>query len=112
MGGATSPELVAAVAEAGGFGFLPGIGATPERLRAAIAELRTRTAKPFGVNLVFKDDVAPLLDVALEARVAAVSFFWGDPAPYVDRVHAAGALVIRPSDRRLKLGAWSMSASM
>jgi NAD(P)H-dependent flavin oxidoreductase YrpB (nitropropane dioxygenase family) len=32
------------------------------------------------------------VEAALEAGAPIVSFFWGDPAPYVDRVHRAGAL--------------------
>jgi nitronate monooxygenase len=94
MGGAVSPALVATVSNAGGLGMLPGISATPDRLRAAIRATRERTDKVFGVNLVFKDDVDPLLDTVLGEAVPIVSFFWGDPAPFVDRVHGAGAIVM------------------
>jgi len=43
---------------------------------------------------VFKDEIEPLLETALEERVPVVSFFWGDPAPFVERVHSAGAIVM------------------
>ncbi|WP_344559810.1 nitronate monooxygenase, partial [Kitasatospora saccharophila] len=46
-GGATRPALVAAVASAGGFGFLAGGYKTPEALEAEMAALTV----PFGVNL-------------------------------------------------------------
>jgi NAD(P)H-dependent flavin oxidoreductase YrpB (nitropropane dioxygenase family) len=49
-GGATKPALVAAVASAGGFGFLAGGYKTPEALGAEMAEL-TSAGVPFGVNL-------------------------------------------------------------
>jgi nitronate monooxygenase len=49
-GGATRPALVAAVASAGGFGFLAGGYKTPEALAAEMAEL-TSAGVPFGVNL-------------------------------------------------------------
>ncbi len=94
MGGAVSSEMVAAVSNAGGLGMLPGISSTPDRLRAAIRATREGTDRPFGVNLVFKDEIDPLLDATLDEGVPAISFFWGDPSPFVDRVHEAGAIVM------------------
>ncbi len=94
MGGATSPALTAAISNAGGLGMVAGISTPPDRLRQVIHETQARTQAPFGVNLVFKDDVAPQLDVVLEAQVPVVSLFWGDPSPYVNRIHAAGAKVM------------------
>jgi nitronate monooxygenase len=52
MAGATTPELVAAVSNAGGLGILGAARLTPEQLRQAIRTIRTMTAHPFGVNLV------------------------------------------------------------
>lgn len=51
MAGATTPEMVAAVSNAGGLGMLPGAYLTPERLAADIATVRRLTERPFGVNL-------------------------------------------------------------
>jgi len=45
-------ELVVAVSEAGGMGVLGGSGFTVERLRDAIQEIKTKTKKPFGVDLL------------------------------------------------------------
>ncbi len=45
-------ELVVAVSEAGGLGVLGGSGFTVEELRAAIRQIKTRTDKPFGVDLL------------------------------------------------------------
>jgi NAD(P)H-dependent flavin oxidoreductase YrpB (nitropropane dioxygenase family) len=45
-------ELVVAVSEAGGLGVLGGAGFTLEQLRAAIREIRSKTDKPFGVDLL------------------------------------------------------------
>ena len=50
-GGSTTPELVAAVSQAGGLGTLGAAYMSPEQMRAAIREIRQRTDKPFGVNL-------------------------------------------------------------
>src|SRR5690348_16685261 len=50
-GGASTPRLAAAVADAGGLGFLAAGYKTPDALRGAIAELRSMSAAPFGVNI-------------------------------------------------------------
>jgi len=50
-GGAGTPQLVAAVANAGGMGSLAGGYLQPGQLRQAIAEVRTLTDQPFAVNL-------------------------------------------------------------
>jgi nitronate monooxygenase len=50
-GGPSTPALAAAVAEAGGLGFLAAGYKTPDAVRADIAALRERTDRPFGVNL-------------------------------------------------------------
>ena len=91
MGGATSSELTAAVSNEGGFGMVAGISCSPSRVSELIRRTKQLTKKPFGVNLVFKDDVDSQLDATLEEGVAAVSFFWGDPVNQIKRVHAAGS---------------------
>jgi nitronate monooxygenase len=50
-GGPTTPELVAAVGEAGGLGFLAGGYRTAAQLASAIAEVWDASSRPFGVNL-------------------------------------------------------------
>ena len=52
MQGGGGPELVAAVSEAGGLGVLPTFGGTDKDLRADIAAVRSRTRRPFGVNIM------------------------------------------------------------
>jgi enoyl-[acyl-carrier protein] reductase II len=91
---ATTPELVAAVSEAGGLGSVGAVFASADAVRGQIARVRELTGRPFAVN-----HVVPLLDqdafgATLEARPAAVSFALGDPGDLVDRVHSAGAIAI------------------
>ena len=50
-GGTTTPELVAAVSNAGALGSLGAAYLTPEQIRKAIAEIRRLTSRPFCVNL-------------------------------------------------------------
>ena len=51
MQGGGGPELVAAVSEAGGLGVLPTFGGTEEKLWQDIEAVRSRTGKPFGINI-------------------------------------------------------------
>ncbi len=50
-GGATTPELVAAVSNAGALGSLGAAYMTPEDLRTAIHAIKNKTNQPFQVNL-------------------------------------------------------------
>ncbi|GAA2929168.1 MULTISPECIES: nitronate monooxygenase [Streptomycetaceae] len=50
-GGVSSPQLVGAVADAGGLGFLAAGYKTADGMYHEIKELRRLTARPFGVNL-------------------------------------------------------------
>ncbi len=50
-GSADTPELVAAVSQAGAFGFIGAAYLTPEQILAAAVDVRARTSRPFGINL-------------------------------------------------------------
>ena len=90
----TGPELAAAVSNAGGLGIISFGGYPPPLLRDEIRRLRELTDRPFGVNLLLQFPVEEHVNVCVEERVPVLSFFWGDPSPYVERAHAAGLKVI------------------
>ena len=93
----SSPELVAAVSNTGGLGMIQATWLEIEDLLDTIAEVRRRTARPFGVNFVLSITEAQRhanLDAALDAGVPVVSTFWADPAPVIERIHDAGALAL------------------
>ena len=98
MGGVARAELVAAVSNAGGLGMLGMVRMTPDFIRDQIQKTRALTKHPFGVNLI--QPVAPAsgfesqLEVCIEEKVPVVSLFWSDPAPFVQRCHAAGIVVM------------------
>ena len=52
MSGFTTPELVAAVSNAGGLGILGAARMAPEQIRDAIGKIKELTNNPFGVNLL------------------------------------------------------------
>jgi nitronate monooxygenase len=92
MGGPAVPRLAAAVSNAGALGML--VLGRSDDAGAPVRELRGLTQRPFAANFVLREDQHERLDAALEAGLAIVSLFWGDPKPYVDRIHDAGALLL------------------
>jgi nitronate monooxygenase len=88
IGNVSCVDLAVAVSEAGGLGMLAASWRTPRQLRTMIREIRERTARPFGVNLVLQwpEAMHELLTVCLEEGVPVISFFWGDPTAFVERI--------------------------
>jgi NAD(P)H-dependent flavin oxidoreductase YrpB (nitropropane dioxygenase family) len=89
------PALAAAVANAGGLGMLSVGWRDPDGIRETIREVRARTDRPFGVNLVLDRPQDERLQVCFDEGIKIISLFWGDPAPYVASIHAAGALLLQ-----------------
>ena len=50
-GGGDTPDLVAAVSNAGGLGFIGAGYLTPEQIASTAEAVRTKTTRPFGINL-------------------------------------------------------------
>jgi NAD(P)H-dependent flavin oxidoreductase YrpB (nitropropane dioxygenase family) len=97
MGWIATPELVAATSEAGAFGFLGAAVMRPDELRHAIAQLKTLTAKPFGVNFhMFQPGAAEIVEIILSerAQVRAVSFGRGPDKAVISRFRDAGIVCI------------------
>lgn len=70
-GGPATPELAAAVSDAGGFGFLAAGYLTASQLAETMAATRRLTGRPFGVNLFVPGRPAPADRVARFAEVVA-----------------------------------------
>lgn len=86
--------LVAAVSEAGGLGIVGSGGMPPAVLEEQIAEVRERTDRPFGVNLMLLDpNIDEQVEIVLRERVPMVTTGAGNPAEYIDRLKEAGIKV-------------------
>lgn len=94
IGGASCPELVAAVSNCGGLGMLSATWRSPTELQTLLQETCRLTQRPFGINLVLEEDVSDKLHICLDAGVKIVSLFWGTPHQYIETSHDAGALVM------------------
>jgi nitronate monooxygenase len=92
MGGPAVPQLAAAVSNAGALGMLAL--SWSDDAGGAVRELQGLTTRPFGANFGLQLDQHERLGTALDAGLRIVSLFWGDPTPYVERIHDAGALLL------------------
>jgi nitronate monooxygenase/enoyl-[acyl-carrier protein] reductase II len=95
IGSAASPQLAAAVSNAGGLGMLALTWKDLQAVRGAIRETRGLTSLPFGVNLVLEWDQRQRFDVCLEEKVPVISFSWGDPSPYVPAARRAAMKIMQ-----------------
>jgi nitronate monooxygenase len=98
MGGVARAELVSAVSNAGGYGFLGMVRERPELISREIDAVRDRTAGPFGVNLIPAATDPSLLEEELtacfERHVHSICFFWDVDEGAVARAKGAGCLVL------------------
>jgi nitronate monooxygenase len=93
-GGATTPELVAAVGRAGGFGFLPGGGLGAAALAELIDECRGLWDGPFGVNILLPGPRRDEGVAAYRDRLVAAGLRPGEPRYDDDAVPAKLALLL------------------
>ena len=93
MGGVTTPELVAAVAGAGGVGMVPAQMLPADVLGAMLNDLAGRTDGVVGVTFLLPFGADPACVEVAAARARLVDFYYGDPDPaLVAQVHDGGAL--------------------
>ncbi|MFF4158580.1 NAD(P)H-dependent flavin oxidoreductase [Streptomyces sp. NPDC001678] len=114
MGWVAGPRLVTAVAAAGGLGILGAATMTPERLRAAVREVKSRTDRPFGVNLrADAGDAAERAAILVAEGVRVASFALAPSRELIARLKDAGVVVIPSVGARRhaeKVTAWGADA--
>jgi NAD(P)H-dependent flavin oxidoreductase YrpB (nitropropane dioxygenase family) len=114
MGWVAGPRLVAATCEAGGLGVLASATMTLEQLAAAIAEVRSRTSAPFGVNLrTDVEDVADRIELMIETGARVASFAQAPNPALVARCKEAGLFVMPTVGARRhaeKVADWGVDA--
>jgi len=88
-------SLAAAVSEAGGLGVIAGGNAERQFIEPQIDAIKAATHKPYALNVMllspFVDDIIAL---AIEKKVPIVITGAGSPGKYMDRLKAAGIIVI------------------
>lgn len=88
-------DLASAVSNAGGLGMI-GTGHDPvEIVNEKIADMKTKTEKPFGVNIMLLNShVEEVVKAVCASGVKVVTTGAGSPGKYMDQFKAAGISVI------------------
>ncbi len=88
-------RLAAAVSEAGGLGLIGSAHLSADGLRDQIRTARCLSSAPVGVNIMMQaGNVAEVVAVVCEEKVAVVTTGAGSPEQYVPTLHEAGVLVV------------------
>jgi nitronate monooxygenase len=101
----SKPELVAAVANAGGLACIAAaIYATKEELTEAIEQTRALTEKPFGVNVSLFPALMPrppeeMIQTVIETGVKILETAGRSPEPYREMISGAGMMHIHKCAR-------------
>ena len=86
-----SPQLIAAICEAGGFGMLAFAFSDSEKTKQLVNEVRELTDKPFGANLTIANPAnMEILETLAEAGVKTVTTSAGSPEKIYEQIHAFG----------------------
>jgi nitronate monooxygenase len=93
MGSAAGGKLAAAVTHAGGLGMVGSGYASTTAIRQELGEAGNARVG-IGFILWALDRNPKALDVALDAKPAAIMLSFGDPTPYAQRIQAAGSRII------------------
>lgn len=94
MANISNGEFAAAVSNAGALGIIASGGWNAEKLREEIKICKSKTNKPFGVNVMLMNpDVENIINMICEEQVAVVTTGAGNPGPYVEKLKASGAKV-------------------
>ena len=90
-------EMVVAISEAGGVGSFPSLNYRPlEEYQAALKEMKAKTSKPIGVNIIVNKSNTRQSDdlkYALEAGVEVFITSLGNPKTVIEEAHKNGAKV-------------------
>ncbi len=98
MSTGTSPELVAAVSNAGGLGIQGASGRPPADVTTLVERIRELTHHPFGLNLLLFMSSDEQIQAVLRAGAPVFSTAWRWPdqdlRPLFARAHDSGARVV------------------
>ncbi len=88
-------DLASAVSNAGGLGLIGTGHDSVDVVKHKIADMKTKTDKPFGVNIMLLNaHVDEVVDVVCASGVKVVTTGAGSPGKYMEKFRAAGITVI------------------
>ncbi|MFD5325845.1 NAD(P)H-dependent flavin oxidoreductase [Streptomyces sp. NPDC127092] len=114
MGWVAGPRLVSATANAGALGILASATMTVGELRSAVREVKSRTDRPFGVNLrADAGDARERVRIVIDEGVRVASFALAPSRELIAELKDAGVVVIPSVGARRhaeKVAAWGADA--
>lgn len=114
MGWVSGAALTAATSAAGGFGILAAATMTLDELDAAIQDVRSRTDRPFGVNMrADQQGVEATADLVIRHRVRLASFAGPPKRDLIKRLQDGGVLTmptIGAPRHAAKMAEWGVDA--
>ena len=114
MGWVAGARLTSATSAAGGLGILASATMTYDQLRTAIGEVKDRTDKPFGVNLVTgQADIDRRLDLLIGEGVKVASFAQAPSRDVIAKLRDAGVVTMPTIGARRhaeKMAEWGVDA--
>jgi enoyl-[acyl-carrier protein] reductase II len=88
-------KLAVAVSNAGGLGLIGAGSMKPDLLNEHIQKARSKTDKPFGVNIpLLRGDAVELIDVVVAEGVKIVFTSAGHPGKFIEKLKKANCIVI------------------
>ena len=95
MGWVAGARLVSATANAGALGILASATMDMDELRTAVAQVKQRTTRHFGVNLrADSADIDERIDFLIEQNIRVASFAQAPQQRLIERLQSVGVLVI------------------
>jgi len=114
MGWVAGPSLVTATAAAGGLGILAAATMTYDEMKVAIAKVKSRTDRPFGVNLrTDAVDIEDRVDHLIGEGVKVASFAQAPRPDMVKKLKDSGLVVMPTVGARRhaeKVAEWGVDA--
>jgi NAD(P)H-dependent flavin oxidoreductase YrpB (nitropropane dioxygenase family) len=114
MGWVSGASLTSATSQAGGLGILAAATMTFRELKDAIAKVRERTDKPFGVNMrADQSDVMKRVELLIREKVTVASFAQAPGERVIKTLKDAGVLTMPTIGARRhaeKVQAWGVDA--
>lgn len=114
MGWVSGARLTAATSEAGGLGILAAATMTFSELADAIAKVKSRTSKPFGVNMrADQSDIMKRVQLLIRENVKVASFAQAPSEALVKTLKDAGVVTMPTIGARRhaeKVQAWGVDA--
>lgn len=114
MGWVSGASLTSATSRAGGLGILAAATMTFRELQEAIAKVKSRTDKPFGVNMrADQSDIMKRVDLLIREKVKVASFAQAPGERVIKTFKDAGVLTMPTIGARRhaeKVQAWGVDA--